>query len=90
MGENIFEKAGLIDRTSRSVYVITDLGEEAVKNGSSNVDLEYLRRFDSFNEFSNPKNTQSDNCVDINKKKKVRRNSLSFQYAKSIRRFVTV
>ena len=60
------KKAGLIDRTSRSVYVITDLGEEAVKNGSSNVDLEYLRRFDSFNEFSNPKNTQSDNCVDIN------------------------
>lgn len=62
------KKAGLIDRTSRSVYVITDLGEEAVKNGSSNVDLEYLRRFDSFNEFSNPKNTQPDNCVDINKK----------------------
>ena len=62
------KKAGLIDRTSRSVYVITDLGEEAVKNGSSNVDLEYLRRFDSFNEFSNPKNTQSDNCADINKK----------------------
>ncbi len=62
------KKAGLIDRTSRSVYVITDLGEEAVKNGSSNVDLEYLRRFDSFNEFSNSKNTQSDNCVDINKK----------------------
>ena len=62
------KKAGLIDRTSRSVYVITDLGEEAVKNGSSNVDLEYLRRFDSFNEFSNTKNTQSDNCVDINKK----------------------
>lgn len=62
------KKAGLIDRTSRSVYVITDLGEEAVKNGSSNVDLEYLRRFDSFNEFSNPKNTQLDNCVDINKK----------------------
>lgn len=62
------KKAGLIDRTSRSVYVITDLGEEAVKNGSSNVDLEYLRRFDSFNEFSNPKSTQPDNCVDINKK----------------------
>ena len=62
------KKAGLIDRTSRSVYVITDLGEEAVKNGSSNVDLEYLRRFDSFNEFSNPKNTQSATCVDINKK----------------------
>lgn len=62
------KKAGLIDRTSRSVYVITDLGEEAVKNGSNNVDLEYLRRFDSFNEFSNPKNTQSDNCVGINKK----------------------
>lgn len=62
------KKAGLIDRTSRSVYVITDLGEEAVKSGSSNVDLEYLRRFDSFNEFSNPKNTQSDNCTDINKK----------------------
>lgn len=62
------KKAGLIDRTSRSVYVITDLGEEAVKNGSSDVDLEYLRRFDSFNEFSNPKNTQSDNCVAINKK----------------------
>lgn len=62
------KKAGLIDRTSRSVYVITDLGEEAVKNGSSNVDLEYLRRFDSFNEFSNTKNTQSNNCVDINKK----------------------
>lgn len=62
------KKAGLIDRTSRSVYVITDLGEEAVKNGSSNVDLEYLRRFDSFNEFSNSKNTQSGNCVGINKK----------------------
>ena len=39
-----------------------------MKNGISNVDLEYFRRFDSFNEFSNPKNTQSDNCVGINKK----------------------
>ena len=27
------KKAGLTDRTSRSVYIITDLGEEAVKNG---------------------------------------------------------
>lgn len=72
------KKAGLIDRTSRSVYVITDLGEEAVKNGSSNVDLEYLRRFDSFNEFSNPKNTQSDNCVDINKKEESPQEQLEF------------
>lgn len=62
------KKAGLIDKTSRSVYVITDLGKKAVNDGSHNVDLEYLRRFDSFNEFTNHKNIQTDKSEDINKK----------------------
>lgn len=61
------KKAGLIDRASRSVYVITELGKEAVEKGSSKVDLDYLRKFDSFNEFSNPKNAQTEKSG-INKK----------------------
>lgn len=79
----------MIDRASRSVYVITELGKEAVEKGSSKVDLDYLRKFDSFNEFSNPKNAQTEKSG-INKKRKVRRNSLKSPYEKSICRLPTV
>lgn len=47
------KKAGLITKVSRSIYVITDAGKEAVKNGSDKVNLDYLKKFDSFNMFSN-------------------------------------
>ena len=47
------KKAGLITKVSRSIYVITDAGKEAVKNGSDKVNLDYLKKFDSFKMFSN-------------------------------------
>ena len=59
------KKAGLIDRPKRSVYVITELGKEAVKNGSEKVDLDYLHQFDSFNEYANHKNNESAISNDI-------------------------
>lgn len=53
-------KAGLVERVARSVYHLTPLGEQAVAYGADKIDLDYLRQFDSFNEFSNSKNTVKD------------------------------
>ena len=50
-------KAGLIERVARSTYHITATGKKAVEFGVQKVDLQYLRQFDSFNEFSNSKST---------------------------------
>lgn len=50
-------KAGLVEKVARSTYHITETGKEAVEFGVKKVDLEYLRQFESFNEFSNPKAT---------------------------------
>lgn len=50
-------KAGLIERVARSTYHITSTGKKAVKCGVQKVDLQYLRQFESFNEFSNSKTT---------------------------------
>jgi len=48
-------KAGLIERVARSTYHITAAGKKAVEFGVQKVDLQYLRQFESFNEFSNSK-----------------------------------
>ncbi len=50
-------KAGLIERVARSTYHITATGKKAVEFGAQKVDLQYLRQFESFNEFSNSKAT---------------------------------
>lgn len=53
-------KAGLIERVARSTYHINEQGKKAVEFGVHNVDLQYLRQFDSFNEFSNSKTANKD------------------------------
>lgn len=50
-------KAGLVERVARSTYHITATGKKAVEFGVQKVDLQYLRQFESFNEFSNSKAT---------------------------------
>ncbi len=50
-------KAGLIERVARSTYHITSTGKKAVECGVQKVDLQYLRQFESFNEFFNSKTT---------------------------------
>lgn len=60
-------KAGLIEKTARSIYRITLEGQKAVQFGTEKIDLNYLRQFDSFNEFTNSKNVpkgKADNSID--------------------------
>lgn len=44
-------KAGLVAKVSRAIYKITPSGIEAIKDGLENINLEYLAKYDSFNEF---------------------------------------
>lgn len=45
------KKAGLIEAPSRAVFQITTNGKKALKECPKGVTLEYLKQFDSFNEF---------------------------------------
>jgi restriction system protein len=48
------KRAGLIECPSRSQYLITDEGNKAVRYGTQNVTVEYLKQYESFRKFWNP------------------------------------
>lgn len=48
-------KAGLIKKTARAVYHITPEGKKAINFGVEKIDLDYLRKYDSFKNFSDKK-----------------------------------
>ncbi len=52
-------KAGLIETPSRGHYLITPLGQQALQSGER-IDLNYLQRFDAFNEFHNSNNSSNE------------------------------
>lgn len=55
------KKAGLIEKISRSTYRITQIGEEVImRYKPEEIDLNFLRQFDSFNEFLNSKKETKD------------------------------
>lgn len=51
------KKAGLIENTSRGILRITDSGKAALNE--STIDIDYLKRFESFRSFVCPENTSS-------------------------------
>ena len=53
-------KAGLIESSKRGLFGLTNEGKKALKNGPEHVTLEYLRQFDSFNEFQGRRKETSD------------------------------
>ncbi|PSV44878.1 restriction endonuclease [Photobacterium indicum] len=58
-------KAGLLEATRRGHFVITDLGCEALDSGEE-VNNHYLKRFDDFNTFTKPKNSDVEKVDDVN------------------------
>ncbi len=48
------KKAGLIECPSRSQYLITEEGQKAVRYGTQNVTVEYLKQYESFRKFWDP------------------------------------
>lgn len=61
-------KAKLIQSLQRGTAQITDRGKEAVKTGTENITIEYLRQFKEFNEFcysGNKSNYKSDKNADL-------------------------
>lgn len=48
------KKAGLVQSPSRGVYVITPVGRQVLNENPSEIDNQYLQRFESFREFINP------------------------------------
>ena len=54
------KKAGLIISPVRGYFKITDEGKKALK--APVIDIEYLKRFDSFRDFVCPENGNSSNC----------------------------
>lgn len=61
------KKAGLIEYPQRGVYHISSRGKEAIKNGTANITLEYLRQFKEFEDFHNTNRSKekSENISDI-------------------------
>ncbi|MEW5883242.1 MAG: restriction endonuclease [Armatimonadota bacterium] len=53
------KKAGLLDTTRRSHFVISERGRQVLAEGRSRIDSKYLERFDEFREFRNRKATRS-------------------------------
>lgn len=61
------KKAGLIEYPQRGVYHISSRGKDAIKNGTANITLEYLRQFKEFEDFHNTNRSKekSENISDI-------------------------
>lgn len=58
------KKAGLLDSPARATIVITDAGQQVVKENPAKIDSKYLERFPSFSDFiSVGKTTDDDNIV---------------------------
>jgi restriction system protein len=45
-------KAGLIEKSGRGVYIITQEGERAIKDGCDKITIEYLTKHPKFNDFA--------------------------------------
>lgn len=58
------KKAGLIEAPSRGIFRITNAGREALTDCPKGVTLEYLKKFDSFNEFMESSNQQNSKIVE--------------------------
>ena len=63
-------KAGLLERTKRGMYVITNEGQKVVSEGCDKITFEYLTRYPSFNDFvkrtTGKKNTRQADTLDNN------------------------
>lgn len=53
-------KAGLLEVTRRAHFIITDRGINALKDKQAVIDKKYLKQFDEFIAFTEPKNEESD------------------------------
>ena len=62
-------KAGLLEKTTRGVFRITDVGLETLKKNPSKIDGNFLKQFPGFMEFQqmkrNPSITSIDSTVEI-------------------------
>ena len=54
------KKAGLIDIPKKGTYQLTDSGKKAFAEGPEKVTLDYLRQFDSYNEFTGTKKSDGE------------------------------
>lgn len=54
------KKAGLIDSPARAMFVITQQGQDVLKDNPPVIDNDYLMRFESFREFQNATSTNDD------------------------------
>ena len=45
-------KAGLVEKEGRGIYIITQEGKNAIKNGCDKITYDYLTRYPSFNDFA--------------------------------------
>ncbi|MCZ7581501.1 MAG: restriction endonuclease [Fimbriimonadaceae bacterium] len=52
-------KAGLLKKTRRSHYAISERGRQVLAEGHERIDVKYLKRFDEFREFQALKGTRS-------------------------------
>ena len=65
-------KAGLLDKTKKGMYCITDEGKKAIKDGCDKITYQYLTKYQSFNDFAkrtfNKKSNKSVSAQDLNDK----------------------
>lgn len=58
-------KAGLLDRPSRGVYAVSELGKQALKTHTDKINIKTLEQYPKFLEWRNKEKKQSDNGLNI-------------------------
>jgi|CXWL01.1.fsa_nt_gi restriction system protein len=58
-------KAGLLDRPSRGVYAVSELGKQALKTHTDKINIKTLEQYPKFFEWRNKEKKQSDNGLNI-------------------------
>lgn len=58
-------KAGLLEVTRRAHFVLTERGKKAISDPSTDIDNHYLKQFDEFIAFKDPKNGPSESATAI-------------------------
>lgn len=66
MGEDLSEKAGLLDSPARATIVITEAGKKVVAENPEKIDSKYLEQFPSFVDFASASDpTNGDDTVPV-------------------------
>lgn len=63
------KKAGLIESTSRAKFILTSEGKKVIQNGTDQVTLEFLKKYDSFYDFFHSNSSKKKKRIELDENK---------------------